>query len=156
MNKVSIEEVFQKACRYCSSSEKSEFEVRRYINKFDIGEQEAKEIIDRLLSDNFINHDRYIKAFVNDKFKFNKWGKIKIVSELRVKGLDSKIIIKHVNNINEDEYISVLTHLLINKLRQLKEKDQYSQKVSLIRFGQSRGFEFEKIEEVLEQIHNKE
>ncbi|MDR2010060.1 MAG: RecX family transcriptional regulator [Bacteroidales bacterium] len=147
-----LKEILQKTCKYCSRGEKSEFEVRNYIQKnFDIPNEDTTFVIKELVSQDFINPERYVKAFINDKLKFNKWGKIKIISELKTKNIDKKIIAKYIDQIDQSEYLSILQQLLKNKKKQLAGKDEYLQKASLIRFGLSRGFEYDDIKKVFNE-----
>jgi len=77
-----------KMCRICSTSEKSTNDILDKLKNSDLTDAETDEIIKYLIHNNFINHKRYASAFVSDKFKFNKWGKLKIKMALKQKGIE--------------------------------------------------------------------
>lgn len=155
MNDQELNETLNKASVYSSRGEKCEHDIIKYLNsKYILTEQEINFIIKKLYENNFINSDRYVKAFINDKFRFNKWGKIKITNELKSKNIDNETINKYINDIDNIEYLYILKCLLQNKLKSLKGKDEYSKKASLLRFGLSRGFCYEDIQQVLKELEN--
>lgn len=147
-----IKEILQKVSNYCIRGEKCELDIRKYLRSYDLNSEEIQYIINKLISESFINEDRYAKAFINDKFKFNKWGKIKIINELKARNVNTGIIIKHINEIDKEDYLKTLERLLIIKLNQVGNKDKQNRKAALIRYGLSRGFEYEYIEKVLDRI----
>jgi regulatory protein len=146
-----LKEILQKTAKYCSRGEKSEFDVLNYIRKnYDITKNETETIVKKLIDENYINNERYIKAFINDKLKINKWGKVKIATELRAKNIDSKTVAKYINQIDSTEYLLILQQLLKNKKKQIAGKDAHSQKASLILYSLSRGFEYEDIKKAID------
>ena len=148
------QDILKKLYRYCSSAEKCKSDIKNYLYKFNLEDDEIGELIENLENNNFINEERYVSAFVNDKLKFNKWGKIKINYELKSKGIDEKTIIKAINSIDEDEYLEILFSVLKTKLALLSGKNKVEQRLSLLTFGMSRGFEFENIEKVYKSFCN--
>ncbi|MCF0207152.1 MAG: RecX family transcriptional regulator, partial [Bacteroidales bacterium] len=102
-----------------------------------------------LKSDKFIDEERYANAFVNDAYKFNKWGRMKIRQALAQKGISRKFTEAAIANIDEDEYLSLLKSLVEAKSRTLKQDDEYKRKAALFRFVASRGFEIELVEKVI-------
>src|SRR5574344_57000 len=92
-----IKLILNKSCKYCSRGEKSTFDIKRFLFKENLSDEELDFIIKNLIDNNFINEERYIAAFINDKIAFNKWGKNKIFYELISKGIDEKKIKKFFN-----------------------------------------------------------
>ena len=146
------EELLHKAASYCSLSEHCVFDVEEKLILWNAQEDDKQFIINKLLKDDFINEKRYATAFVNDKFKFNKWGKIKISMALKQKRVDNKLIENALNSINEDEYDEVLAAILKTKLKTLKWKDEYEKTRKLFAFAQSRGFENALIDRVIQTM----
>jgi regulatory protein len=109
-------------------------------------------IIDYLIDEDFINEKRYCAYFVKDKFRFNKWGKIKISFALKSKKLDRQLIEDAINIIDDGEYEEMLASLLKTKLAGLKYEFEYEKQGKLFRFAQSRGFENNVIERTLRNI----
>jgi len=134
-------EILHWAASYCSLAERCIEDVRLKIVSAGATPDMEERIIARLLKEKFIDETRYCRCFVNDKFRFNRWGRIKIDYELQQKKITSEIIAEAISQIEEDEYESVLYTLLKDKKRTVKgqtEQDIYNK---LYRFAMSRGFE---------------
>jgi regulatory protein len=144
-------ELFNKAAEYCSRAEKCPEDVKQLLRKYSDDESIIETTIKVLESEGYINIERYIKAFINDKFRFEKWGRIKIEYALNQKKLPSEIIKRFLNEIDKEEYLDILKNLINGKIRQNKENDPAKKKAALIRFALSKGFEYEIIFKVLEQ-----
>ena len=132
---------------------------------------EVEEIIDGLVKDDFINEKRFVKAYVNDKFRLNKWGKIKIEHGLKLKGISSELINKGLKQIDEKEYLNALAELIDKKKekkpgagrRSKHSRGSGEQRAGsssmlnkLTRFAISRGFEaelvWEKVNMLMEDV----
>lgn len=136
-----IEWFFQRAANYCVAAEKCSSDIERKLRDWDAPDDFFEPIIERLKEEKYINNLRFAKAFVNDKYKFNKWGKTKIKFQLRQKSIPDSMISEAISEIDPDLYESILRGLLTDKQRQIKAKDAYDLKVKLVRFAAGRGFE---------------
>ena len=148
----SLEELLHKAASFCSISEHCVSEVEDKLSAWGVGTEAKNQIIDRLLSEDFINEKRYCNFFVKDKFRFNKWGKIKISYALKQKGLSADLISEALDAIDEGEYDEMLASILKSKLSGLKYEFEYERQGKLFRFAQSRGFESQAISRVLRTL----
>ena len=81
-----FDDLLHKAASYCPISEHCISDVTTKLRAWEVEEFDRKKIIENLIEDDFINEKRYAVAFVRDKFRLNKWGKIKITMALREKG----------------------------------------------------------------------
>lgn len=149
-----LEELLYKAASYCSISEHCISEVEDKLAAWGISENDKRTLIDRLISEDFINEKRYCEHFVKDKFRFNKWGKIKIAYTLKGKKLDSNLINEALQSIDDGEYQEMLASILKTKLVGLKYEYEYEKQGKLFRFAQSRGFENNVIEKAIRSINN--
>jgi regulatory protein len=147
-----LEELLHKAASYCSISEHCISELEEKLNAWCVTCDNKSKIIDRLIQEDFINEKRYCLHFVKDKFRFNKWGKIKISYALKGKGLDKMLISEALDSIDEGEYQEMLASILKTKLVGLKYEYEYEKQGKLFRFAQSRGFENNVIERVLRNL----
>lgn len=147
-----FDELLRKSASYCSKSEHCISEVITKLNRWEANETDSKKIIKKLIDDDFINEKRYAEAFVRDKFRFNKWGKIKIMMALRRKEIENDLIADALEQIDEEEYREVLVTLLKSKQKSIKYKSEYEKEGKLFRFAQGRGFESDLIEQVLRSI----
>jgi regulatory protein len=147
-----LDELLHKAASYCSISEHCISEVEDKLNAWGVSSGDKQKIIDRLISEDFINEKRYCVYFVKDKFRFNKWGKIKISYALKQKGLNNDLINTALETIDEGEYDEMLASILKNRLAGLKYEFEYEKQGKLFNFAQSRGFESNVINRVLRNI----
>jgi len=152
MGTITSQEALSKAMAICSKAEKCVSDVQQKLNDWGVEESDAQEIIKKLIVEKFIDEKRYCQYFVRDKFRFNQWGKIKIVFMLKSKNIPSSLIEDALLAINDDEYLELLTKLITDKARKTKFINDYDKKGKLTRFAQSRGFEFEVIKEVLKAV----
>ncbi|MDR3250998.1 MAG: RecX family transcriptional regulator [Tannerella sp.] len=145
-------EVLNEMARYCSQSERCLHDVHNKIKAADLPADAVKRITDSLLKDKFIDEKRFSRSFVNDKFKFNQWGRIKICYELKQRNIPPDIYGEAVENIDEDEYLSALADLLNRKKRAVKGASPQDVFQKLYRFAASRGFESQLIVKTLKSI----
>ncbi len=148
----SFDELLSKAASYCAISEHCISEVDTKLRKWDVDEENRDKIISRLIEDDFINEVRYSRAFVSDKFRLNKWGKIKISMALVAKGLPKDIINEALKEIDEGEYNEMLATILKSKLKTITYNYEYERQGKLFRYAQSRGFETHVIDNALRYL----
>ncbi|MDR1699433.1 MAG: RecX family transcriptional regulator [Prevotellaceae bacterium] len=151
-HELTYDEALHRAAAYCTASEKCAFDVSEKLSSWGVSEEESEKIIAYLTKENFISEERFACAFVNDKFRFNKWGRIKIDYALRAKNISTEVIQSALAGIDENEYSDTLTGLLKAKLRGLQYKDEYDKRAKLFRFAQGRGFESKEIQKSLQVI----
>jgi len=149
----SLDELLHKAASYCSISEHCVSEVEEKLNVWGVSDDDKAVIVDRLITEDFINEKRFCNFFVKDKFRFNKWGKIKISYALKQKGLSNELINNALSTIDDGEYEEMLASILKTKLVGLKYEYEYEKQGKLFRFAQSRGFESNVIERALRSIN---
>ena len=130
-----------KAMNLCSQREMCASEIELKLESWGISGSDTGKIISLLVKENFISEERFACAFARDKFKYNKWGKIKIAAHLRAKRISQTAISAGLESIDNDLYISTLKSLIESHRRSVKAKNQYELKAKLLRFGLSKGFE---------------
>ena len=150
--KKSESEVLHQLAAWCSMSEKCCNDARQRAAKQLDDPAAIERIIRQLLEQRFIDETRYARAFVNDKFKYNRWGRIKIDIELRQKQINSEIRSEALDTIDDSEYKKTLLSLLTSKQRSVKAKDSYDKRTKLMRFAIGRGFEINIISCCLDKL----
>lgn len=143
-----MKEILSKAQNICSKKEMCIFDISKKLRIWEATEIEKEDIIQSLLNDKFIDERRYANAFTNDKFKFNKWGKIKISYHLKQKQIPNKFIQESLSQINDNEYFMTLKSILKSKLISLENKENKKEK--LVRFAQSKGYSLDNILKAIE------
>lgn len=149
-------EVFGKAAVLCSKSEKCSHDILYKLSGWGLSEDDAMVVLDRLVNEKYLDDERYARSYVRDKFKFNKWGKVKITYQLRTRHISSNTIDDALQEINEDEYRELLLVLITDKNRSVKAANKYDRKAKLLRFAQSRGFEMDLIYHAMDDVLNNE
>ena len=134
-------EALNKAAAYCTLCERCISEVSAKLTTWGVPYAVQEEIITRLTNENFIDEARYCRAFVNDKVRFNRWGRIKITAALREKRLPQEYIKEALENIDEDIYLQSLQETIDIKRRELKGKEDFATQQKIIRHAASRGYE---------------
>lgn len=140
-----------KAMKLCAAREYCSSEIENKLEKWGVAAADRERILRTLIKDKFIDNYRYSVAFANDKFRQNRWGKIKIAVMLKSKGIDEKTIQQAVGSINEKEYLDTLRKLLATHRKSVRAKSSYEFKGKLARFALSRGFEPELVYQILEE-----
>ena len=139
------EEALSRVASYCSTAEHCRAEISEKLQRWGIAYDTIARILDRLESEKFIDDERFCRAFVNDKFRFSKWGKMKIAQGLYMKKIPSDVAWRYLNEIDEEEYLAVLRGLLASKKKSVHAQDEYELNGKLMRFAMSRGFELKDI-----------
>jgi regulatory protein len=141
-----------KAMALCAGRDYCISDISSKLKTWGNEENDIDIIIDKLRKDNFLNEERFATGFAKDKFNFNKWGKIKIVYQLRAKNIPGEIISRALNSIDNDLYKKTLSDLLSSHRRRIKAKNQYDLKAKLLRYGLSKGFESSLLYDLLNEI----
>jgi regulatory protein len=149
---VTFQEALKRASELCSRSEKCCYEIEQKCREWQLTAEETTRVTNYLIQEKFIDHQRYASSYVNDKFRFNQWGKIKLAYTLRMKHIEEIYIKEALSALPEENYHKVLLGLLTAKARTIKEKDSYTRRGKLLAFAQSRGFENDEAIRIIEQL----
>lgn len=154
MKQISEPEMLHRCAAYCSAAERCIQDVETRIKTAGLPVEASERIIERLVQEKFIDETRFCRSFVNDKLRFNQWGRIKIAYELQRKGIPSTLRYEALDAIDEHEYQSILTGLLKSKKKTVKGKDERDTFNKLLRFAAGRGFESREAIRSLRQLFN--
>ncbi|MEZ5082110.1 MAG: regulatory protein RecX [Bacteroidales bacterium] len=133
--------VLAKMKQYCAYQERCLFDVKSKLNTFHLQEGIDQQVILLLKKEKFLDEARYARNFANGKIRNNKWGKIKIYAALQKKQVPEFFILQGLNQIDENEYIKILTDIIISKNKLLKERDSFQRNQKLAKFAIGKGFE---------------
>ena len=143
------QEAYLQLAALCAQAEHCEQEMRDKMKRWEVDETVQNRIIDRLTKERFIDNERYARAFVKDKIRYNKWGRRKVQQALWMKRIDNDIQQRVLDEIDEKEYLDVLRPLLKQKRKSIKAGNDYELNQKLVRFALSRGFTFDIIRQCL-------
>ena len=126
---------------YCSAAEHCRSEVRAMLERHGAEKPDIESIINNLVKEGFIDESRYARAFVHDKVRFAKWGKVKIAQALWQKRIPQDITDAALESIEDDEYLAALRDVVKAKFRTVKGATEYERKMKTMRSVCSRGYE---------------
>ena len=145
----SKEEAVLNIQKYCAFQERCHKEVRYKLIEHAIYGDLLEEIISDLISNNFLDEERFARTFARGKFRMKQWGRNKIKQELKIRDVSAYSIKAAMTEIDGDEYISVLSHLIAKKERTTTFKNQFDKKKKLTDYALSKGYEYEMIAEII-------
>lgn len=139
--KITPTEALAKIYKYCAYQERSHHEVKNKLFEYGLRSDEVDELLSRLITEGFVNEERFARAFAGGKFRMKKWGRLKIENELTFLGLSKKNIAHGLKEIETDDYEKALRHLLKKKNDLLTEPDAFIKKNKLAKYAIGRGYE---------------
>ncbi len=154
--KYSLLEAKQKIEAFCAYQERCDQEIRKKLNDWFLYSDDVDILISDLISNNFLNEERFASAFVSGKFRIKKWGRIKIRQHLKQKYISEYSMKKGIAEIDEDEYLDTLRQLTVSKNRLTNAKNKWDRLAKLQRYLQSKGYENDLVREVLKEVIHEE
>ncbi|OKZ09374.1 MAG: hypothetical protein BHV75_12835 [Bacteroides oleiciplenus] len=145
MTNITETEALSKVAAYCSTAEHCRAEVSEKLQRWGLPYDAIERILERLENEKYIDEERFCRAFVNDKYRFAKWGKVKIAQALQLKKISYNVYRRFLNEIDEEEYLSILDGLLLAKRKSVHAGNEFELNGKLMRFALSRGFEMKDI-----------
>ena len=143
------QEAYLQLAALCAQAEHCQQEMRDKMRRWELDETVQNRIIDRLIKERYVDDERYARAFVKDKIRYNKWGRRKVQQGLWQKRIDADIQQRVLDEIDEKEYLDILRPLLKQKRKSIKAESDYELNQKLIRFALGRGFGFDIIRQCL-------
>lgn len=144
---ITEEQAFKKLSAMCARAEHCQYEMTEKMRRWQIPEDVQARVMDRLVKNKYVDDDRYSRAFVRDKVRYNKWGRLKVAQALRMKRIPDDVIAAAIDEIDRDEYLGILRQLIQTKRKSTKADSEYALKMKLMRFAASRGFTAEEASE---------
>lgn len=135
---------------YCSAAEHCRSEVRAMLERHGAEKPDIESIINNLVKEGFIDESRYARAFVHDKVRFARWGRVKIAQALWQKRIPQDITDAALESIEDDEYLAALRDVVKAKFRTVKGATEYERKMKTMRSVCSRGYEPALVRKVLD------
>lgn len=144
-----IKEALRKAAMFCAYQERTQQEVRDRLKEWGVPGDDAEEVIAELIGQNYLNEERFARAFAGGKFRVKGWGKRKIKQHLQQRGVSGYNLDQAMKEIATDDYRDTLSTLLEKKRRTLHNDNPLLVKQKLVRYALSKGYESELIFSIL-------
>ncbi|MGN0068166.1 MAG: regulatory protein RecX [Prevotella sp.] len=150
MEQMSEQEAWQKLSALCARSEHCTGEMARKMERWGLDGQVQTSIMKRLVRERFVDDERYVRAFINDKIAYDRWGSRKIEQALRAKRIDADLVERLLGEVDEQDFVNALRPLVEAKRHQVKAQSDYERKMKLMRFAAGKGFTFDVIRQCLD------
>ena len=138
----SEQEAYLELAAICAQAEHCEQEIRDKMKRWGIESDVQNRVVARLVKERYVDNERYARAFVKDKIRYNKWGKRKVMQALWMKRIDDDIQQRVLDEIDDKDYVDILIPLLKQKRKTINAKSDYELNQKLVRFALGRGFDF--------------
>jgi regulatory protein len=145
-------EALAKIQRYCAYQERSHKEVKSKLYDYGLYATQVDEIISQLITDGFLNEERFAKAYAGGKFRMKKWGKLKIKNELEFLGLTKNCINRGLKEIEPADYSKTLKALIRKKSTEMNEENRFKKRDRVARFVIGKGYEPEMVWEYVKDL----
>lgn len=144
------QQAYLKLTALCARSEHCQQEMLDKMRQWGVSEEERAQVMQRLVNEHYVDDERFTRAFVNDKIRYNKWGRRKVEQALWMKRIDEHIARAILDEVDDEEYTATLTPMLKQKRRTTKANSDYELNMKLIKFALSRGFTMDIIKQCLD------
>ncbi|MBW1298201.1 regulatory protein RecX [Aquimarina litoralis] len=150
---ITVTEAIKKMEHYCAYQDRCHKDVSEKLTTMKLIPEAKEKIILHLLEHNFLNEERFAKSFARGKFRIKKWGKQRIVRELKFRHISEYCIKKALQEIPENEYMKTFHEIAEKKFESINVTDSYKKRKKLIDYLLYRGWEnqlvFDKVAELV-------
>ncbi|AOW21435.1 regulatory protein RecX [Urechidicola croceus] len=148
-----VEEAKRALEKYCAYQDRCHKEIEQKLRDYNMIAQAQEVIIPHLIEHNFLNEERFAKSFARGKFRIKKWGKQRIVRELKFRDISEYLIKVALKEISEDDYINTFNELAQKRFESIKESNIFKKKKKLMDYLLYRGWEsnlvYQKVNELV-------
>ena len=154
MNKkvFTVNEIKNKLEFYCVYQDRCHKEVESKLREYNVIPEARELILLSLMEEGFLNEERFCKSFARGKFRIKKWGKERIIRELKFRDVSVYNIKTALKEINEEEYMETLYELVHKKNNSLNESNIYKRKKKIVDYVRYRGYESNLIFQVVNEL----
>jgi len=143
MKEVTEQGAYLQLSALCARSEHCQYEMLEKMRKWGLSEEVQARVMERLVGERFVDDERYARAFVMDKIRYNKWGRRKVQQALWMKHISDDIQERVLDAVDDNEYLKVLNPLLQQKRRSIRAASDYELNQKLVKFALQRGFTYD-------------
>jgi len=149
---MTLREAKRKLENYCAYQDRCHKEVIDKLKGMRMIPEAIDQIVTQLIEDNFLNEERFAKSFARGKFNIKKWGKNRIVNELKQRQISRYNITTALKEIDEETYIETLDTLAKKRLEQITETNLQKKRKKLADYLLYRGWESHLVYEKLREL----
>ena len=149
---LTVDEALLKVMNYCVYQDRCHQEVEKKLNELDMYEDAKAYILSKLIEEDFLNEERFARSYARGKFRIKKYGRIRILRELKTKNISSYNQKAALSEIEEQDYLQTLKSLAELKLKSLKDIDTFKKRQKLYQHLAYKGYENELIYDVINEL----
>lgn len=150
--RLSIPEARSKIERYCAYQERCHKEVSDKLYTFGLNSSEVAELQSEMVKKGFLNEERFARAFAGGKFRQKKWGRKKIIHELKLRQISAYCINKAMSEIDDDVYNGSLQKTAEKYASKVKAGSNAERKQKTLKYLLGKGYEYDVCQEILRTI----
>jgi len=126
---------------YCAIQDRCQWEVIQRMKEWGLLKVTQDHLLEILIQEQYVDEERYSRSFCRGKFRIKKWGRNKIINELKKKRISEPCIINSLKEINNTEYLETLDNLYHKKKESIKEKNHFIKKKKIATYLINKGYE---------------
>ncbi len=151
-----LKEATAKMMKFCAYQERCHQEIEKKLIEMRMIPEARQEIIYQLIQENFLNEERFAKSFARGKFNQKKWGKVRIIRELKLRNISRFNIDSALKEISASSYLETFEELSTKKWETTKETDLLKKKKKVADYLFYRGWESDLVYEKLQELKQQE
>ncbi|MBL3654911.1 RecX family transcriptional regulator [Fulvivirga sp. 2943] len=149
-----MKEAKVKAADFCAYQERTQQQVRDKLYDYGLRQHEVEDVLTDLITEGFINEERFARSYAGGKFRMKKWGRLKILQGLKQLGLSEYCIRKGMSEIDPTDYSEALHDIINKKNGALKETNQYIRKRKIASHAIQKGYEADLVWDILRDMED--
>lgn len=147
-----FEKQLAKVRRWCAMQERCLVEVKIHANSLGFSEEATEKVISQLVEEGFINEERFAQLYAGGKFRNKKWGRERIIGELRARQIPEEAIRAGLAEIDEEEYRKVIVSMVEHKIAVTDRSNMLLFKHRLAKPAIAKGYEPDLVAEVIDEL----
>lgn len=152
MSESTMREIRQKIENFCAYQERCHQEIEGKLRAFGLDEREKSEIIAHLIEQNFLNEERFSRAFARGKHRIKHWGKSRIVNELKMRNISQYNINAALQEIDDDDYLESFDTIALRQWNSISEPNPIKKRKKFCDFLLRKGYETDLVYEKMRKL----
>lgn len=145
--------IYSKALNYIQVRLRSEKEIIKYLEKFELSEKEKNTVLDELKSIGFINDFNFAQAYISDKMNLSNYGPHKIKRDLYDHDIDELVIEDLINKIDYNDILAKLYRLINKKILSNTKYSKFQLKSKILDNFIGLGYSVDMINEIFDELY---
>jgi len=137
--------------RFCAYRERSQVEVRRKLSEYGLYGARREALLSDLITEGFLNEERFARAYARGKHYHNQWGRVKITQGLQRHQIGDYLLQRALSEIDDAEYLATLQRLGKTYWDKLRSHSAFARKGKTAQYLIRKGYEKDLVLDMLAQ-----